>query len=418
MEKWERELNHLVNASLPEQVDRRIHLTLDQLKRTRKKSFGLRFGTTAAAAVLVLSFGLTALSPAFAEAMKSIPVIGSVFELVGDVGTKRGSQLNLTTNVGRQIQIDDVAMTITESLYDGSSISLGLIAPADAKDPMGFVKDVTFSVDGKRLPSFSGGASTKILDDGTYAGTLSLHVDDPLPDVFTLGILSRDEAAIYAEIPVERKGENQLFAIAQTGTWNDVEVEYEDMALYPTSTKLSFRLRGTDSPFWEFKVQDDQGRVLQPIGGHGGGTSDDKHYVYDFEPLETVPESLTITPYLVGSDSTTRIDGEWKGTPITLSQGKAGSVTVVDQKFEDDNLTLTYEVEGERLFEQANEIWLEDEKGKPFDKGTPIRIQGRDHRYQLTFSNVRKTDSVFLSTPRFNAPVYLEELAVVVDLEG
>lgn len=152
--------------------------------------------------------------------MKSIPVIGSVFEVVGDIGAKRGSQLHLATRLGQQVQFEDYAVTFTESLYDGSNIHLGLTAPSDHGDPMTFVSDVLFTVDGQRLSSYGVGASGKMLDDGTYAGTLSISADDRLPDAFVLGILSRDESTTYAQIPVERRGANHTFSIAQTRAWD------------------------------------------------------------------------------------------------------------------------------------------------------------------------------------------------------
>jgi len=421
MEKWEHQLTQQVNMALPEQVDQRINLTLKQLKRNRNQTTKLRYGAVAVAAAITFTFGLTSLSPTFADAMKSIPVIGSVFEVVGDIGAKRGSQLHLATRLGQQVQIEDYAVTFTESLYDGSNIHLGLTAPSDHGDPMTFVSDVLFTVDGQRLSSYGVGASGKMLDDGTYAGTLSISADDRLPDAFVLGILSRDESTTYAQIPVERRGANHTFSIAQTRAWNNIEVKYEAIALFPTSTEISFQLSSKNVPdlFWDFKVHDDQGRVLQPISVHGGGASkDNKQYKVYLEPFETVPARLTIKPYTSSSYATTKTSAEWNGISKTLSQGEAGAITVVDQRIDNNRLTLIYEVEGAGIFEQANQIWLEDHSGIPLYKdGLPIRVQGSNHQYQVTFSNVSSVESLSICTPRFYAPNYLEDLAVTVDLQ-
>lgn len=421
MEKWEQELADRVHLPIPDIIDQRIHLTLKQLKRNHNKSFMLRYGTVAVAASAAFTFGMSSLSPTFAQAIKSLPVIGSIFEMVGDVGMKKGSQLHLATKWGQQVEIGDYVVTFTESLYDGSNINLGLIGPFNDDEFFSIANNLMFTVDGKRVSGYGAGASGKKLDNGTFAGTISITVNDELPDTFVLGILSRDETKTFAKLPVERRGGHQSFPIDKTRTWLGFDMKYEALTLFPTSTELTFQLPNSD-PVWNFKVYDDQGRVLQPISGHGvGSPNGNREFKYYFEPVDPIPKQVTIQPYLGGSistDSTSKISGEWKGNPITLSQGQVGSVTVLDEKWENNKLTLTYEVAGERIFEQVNLIWLEDSKGNHYFKDdTPIRVQGSNNKYQLTFSNISTTDSIYICAPAFKTPQYLNDLAVTIDLQ-
>ncbi|MFD2332570.1 DUF4179 domain-containing protein [Cohnella sp. GCM10020058] len=415
MEKWEQQLSKQVNVALPEHVDRRIQLTLDQLKRTRKRSSKLRYGITAIAASLLLTVGLSSLSPSFAAAMKSLPLIGSVFELVGDVGVKRGSQLHLTANVGQQVRIGDQLVTFTESLYDGSNINLGLLVTDNNADLWAFSHDMTYAVDGEAL-EYGVDFNLEKLGDGTYAGTLSITPDAQLPDSFVLGILSLDRTKTIAEIPVERKGGSLAsYAISQTRKWNNIEVNYEAVTSFPTATELTFQLRNTDAVFWAFQVYDEQNRVLEPLNSHGQGVGKEKEYKFYFEPLGSVPQQLTIKPYLSSADSTTKWLDAWNGTPVTLSQGKAGALTILDEKRGNDQITLTYEVSGARIFDQVHHIWLEDGKGNRYDKenGTIRREDG--NRYQVTFSNISDVDALYVCTYQLNVH-YLKELEVTVDL--
>jgi hypothetical protein len=424
MEKWEQELKRHVNEALPESVDQRIRLTLQQLKDNRSKTFKLRYIPVAAAASVVLAFGASTQSPALAEAIKSIPVIGSVFELAGDVGMRRGSHLHLATELGQQVRIAGHEVTFTESLYDGSNINLGFTVSADDPDIYSFMNDLDYSIDGQKLTDYGDGISVKKLIDGTYAGTFAITTTGKLPDSFVLGIRSRQEGRTVAELPIERRGESASFAIAQTKTWNNLEMQYDAVSLFPTTTGITFRLRHikdkstSATPFWRFRVSDDQGRVLQPLSGFGGGNPNDGTLNrYFFEPFETVPKRVTIQPYFIGAATETKANGEWKGSPIVLSQGKAGSITVIDQKREKDNLTLTYEVSGERVWEQVDKIWLEDSKGNDYFKvSQPIRVEGSPDTFTLTFSDVNSADSIYIVTQQFNDPYFLKELEVTVDL--
>lgn len=419
MEKWEQELIRQVNSPLPEQVDQRIQLTLSHLKQHHQKPFKLRYIATAAAASLAITFSLSAVNPNFAEAMRSLPLIGSVFELVGNDGLKRGSQLHLATDIGQEVRIGEHKITLTESLYDGSSIHLGLIIhpPIDENDPISIANDIMFTVDHERPYYLGYGFSMEKLADGTFAGTISIDVEEQLPDQFLLSLLSSDGTKTFAEIPIERQGGYKSFTIAETRAWNAIEVNYESITLFPTSTQLALQFRNTASPFWEIQVSDDQGRLLRPTGGRGSSYKESGSYTYSFEPLETIPKHLTVKPYFSSVDTSNKASAEWKGAPVTLSQGMAGSVTVLDQELVNNSLTITYEIAGEGVYEQARHIWLEDNKGIPIHSDRPpIRLQGTNS-YQLTFSNVTNADSISICTPQINIQ-YLQDLEVNVDLQS
>lgn len=418
MEKWEQEIVKLVNIPLPETIDEDVNQTLKGLKRKRNRSLKQRFGILTAA-MLFITIGLSSLSPSFAESLRSLPLLKSVFELVGGVDVKRGSELLLTTEIGQEVKINDQEIIFTESLYDGSKINLGWTVPSNDPDPWAFKEDIRFAIDGKRIEDYGGNMTYEKLDNGMYAGTISINVrsEGLLPESFVLGIISTDETITYANIPIIQEGEYQSYTIGQSRTWDENEVfqvDYDAVTLYPTSTVISYSLPKSTTHFWDFQVYDDQGRVLQPISVSGMGNTNENHYKAFFESFETIPNKIFIKPYMLNPSS--KVSGEWKGKPITIDQGKAGSLTILDQKVENNKLTLTYEAEGYRIFEQSDRIWLEDRKGKTYHKdGTATRIKDTN-KYQLTFSNISGIDSYYICTYQFNTN-YLEGLEVSIDLQ-
>ncbi len=94
-------------------------------------------------------------------------------------------------------------------------------------------------------------------------------------------------------------------------------------------------------------VNDQEGRILQPLGGDGHGKTieNDKILMIDnyyFEPLDSVPESLTVQPYLRPFDQHTPkiMKKKWEGKSFTLSQGESGTILVHDVKKKRDKVTL------------------------------------------------------------------------------
>ncbi|MGD0031001.1 MULTISPECIES: DUF4179 domain-containing protein [Paenibacillus] len=423
MEKWEQQLKEQVNCQLPENMDIFMTQTLNELttkhkhKRSRRRLF---YTSTAITASLAFLVGMASLSPAFADAVKSIPIIGSVFELLGDDGVKRGNQLGISQKLNQQVRIGDLDVTFIESLYDGSSIHLGWIASTLNDNIFEFTSNIKFTVNGKPVWNYSSGAPALNLENGTYAGRLHIDPKEKLPDKFTLGIVSLDETTTYVEIPIERQGSYQTIPIAKSGMWKDYEMSYDALALYPTTTQLTFRLQDTYSAIGilEFMVRDEHDHVLRTTGKQSMSmTGDSSEYKYLYEPFDSQPNHVTITPYISTVYTTAKLNLDWKGRPITILQGEVGSLIILDQQWENNQLTLTFEVTGERINEQVSDIWLYDRMGNPFPRvSPPIRIEGSD-TYEVTFSNVNSTESIQIATPVFNPTKYFQDLEVTVDMK-
>jgi Family of unknown function (DUF5643)/Domain of unknown function (DUF4179) len=432
MEKWEQELKNEVNRSIPSTINKRVEETLKQLpsKKTKKKIY---YTLTVATVALSMTFGLSLFSSTFANTLKEIPFIGSAFELVGDIGVKKGKDEGLTTELGEQVEVDGQLITFTETLYDGGEIHIGYILEVNESDrgPY-FMNNLVLLIDGKSIGSYGMGGKESEIEKGMYAGTISVRVRDKIPDSFVLGIRSREGKSWSVELPVEKKGNHQTFLVSKVEKSEDLAILYDQITFFPTSTEISLRLMMDEKTFVDDKymmldylVMDDKGRVLQPFssGGGGGGPVNGKvlhtfkHY---YEPLQTIPNSVTIKPYLVDVNETSpKIERvKWEGKKVTLSQGKIGHLTILELTEDNGVTTVTYEVDGEDLYNQANAIWLENSNGIRYQsEQPPIRVDGSINQYQASFSKKPTSNDLYITTVTISPPNYLEELEVTIDLK-
>ncbi|MEC0240787.1 DUF4179 domain-containing protein [Paenibacillus dokdonensis] len=100
----------------------------DSLRHKRGRRF--RNGAVAAGAAAVF-IGMTVMasafiSPVMAEALKQVPLVGSVFKLAGDLGLQTADEKGLAATLGSSDTHDGVQLRITQAVYDGARLALAL----------------------------------------------------------------------------------------------------------------------------------------------------------------------------------------------------------------------------------------------------------------------------------------------------
>ncbi|GAE25223.1 hypothetical protein JCM9140_1203 [Halalkalibacter wakoensis JCM 9140] len=433
MEKWEQKLKNDVNGSLPNHIDQRIAETLQQLPRKKRRAT-IYYSVAAVVAALSITFGLSVLSPAFAETMKRIPIIGSAFDFVGDISVKKGTEIGLTTTHEEQVEVDGHIITFTDSFYDGARIHLGyIIEPAHNSDLGEFnYLDVEFTINGRTIGSHGMGQTEKELENGLYAGAISLQIRDDLPDSFTLGVRPFGGGSWSVNLPIELVGNSHEYPVHIMKETSDFTMHYETISFLPTSTELALQYDMTEEKYEtyaeqiiQYQVIDDKGRVLQPISGGGGGggavngiiTSHYKHY---FEPLDNIPLYVTIKPFSIAmnTNSPEKVRKQWDGTEIVLSQGDLGQLTILDAKQENGVITFTVEAVGQNAHEQASTFWLEDTEGKMLERVEfASRLEGSVNQYQSSFKAPSTQTDIYVTTLKMNSLNYFEELEVTIELK-
>lgn len=119
------------------------------------------------------------------------------------------------------------------------------------------------------------------------------------------------------ELPVAKLGESKVTIVNQKKELEDLTLLYEKISFLPTSTELSISLIMPQEAFnqrkymhLDYQLIDELGRVLQPLSGSGGGGGPisgiiTQKFKYYFEPLESLPKTITIKPYLRDYSNTT-----------------------------------------------------------------------------------------------------------------
>lgn len=105
-----------------------------QRKIDVSKTFNKWWVSTAAAAILgvtVLASGFV--SPAMADALKQIPVLGQIYSLWGEKNLDPGVQQaeDFITNVNQSVTHGDVTMNIPTLLFDGTRILMNITTPGN-----------------------------------------------------------------------------------------------------------------------------------------------------------------------------------------------------------------------------------------------------------------------------------------------
>lgn len=422
MEQWEQAIQKTVNTPVPREMEDLIKRTLHQLPRKKRKA-SMYAALPAAVITVIALFGITAISPAFAQTMREIPVVGHIFDKVGHIGERKASRQGLASLLGRQVVIDGESVTFTEILYDGSGIHIGFIKRSDSLD---FTNHLQVSIDGERLTDYSSGTSGRTLENGDFAGIFTIEAHQDIPDSFALGLSSADGESWSVELPVKSQGDQQVYLMNETRQWRDKTMIYDKIGFYPTSTVLSLRwLLDKESDGYSvihYQIFDDQGRVLQPFGdGAQGRPTENGQYLvssqFTYEPVDALPKSLTIKPYLGSGSATGTATQPWEGEGFELSQGAAGSIKIEKVEQEDRNFTITYEVEGELTSQRTSRVWIENQFGQRYEPiQQPHRIEGTVRQYQATFAAKNANDDVIIGTEQFQPIDYLEDLAITFEI--
>ena len=141
---------------------------------------------------LIILFGLISssafVSPAFANTLKSIPVIGSIFTIIGDKGLQEVEKSGLSKSTNEEISVGDSTFKITDVIYDGSRLSIGYIITNFTDDNPFYSGNTSFKLDGV---DFYGGANNQghYMNKENYAGIYTLIVPNELKkDQFDLSI--------------------------------------------------------------------------------------------------------------------------------------------------------------------------------------------------------------------------------------
>lgn len=303
------------------------------LRRHRiMKRTAMGFGAALILGIMVLGSGFA--SPVMAKTLEQIPLVNSIFEKAGDMGLKKASEKGLTTVISSSDEHQNVKISATEVIYDGTRLSVAL--KREGGDFSGSFHGLRINADGTTKKDMDGTAMFNQANDTGESYDLEVFINGKplnpdedevdsfkrsvgvitmsgsdeeslimvlaensyvdggltLPDKFQLTIKSKltglhnEEFSI--DIPVQKDTSHNIVLFPEVSkSFNKVTTTVEKITLTPATTQLRMNDQGIEGLPSEYvddrgnlvlnhEVYDDKGNLLQKLNGGSGWTESKK----------------------------------------------------------------------------------------------------------------------------------------------
>ncbi|WP_342601119.1 DUF4179 domain-containing protein [Psychrobacillus sp. FSL H8-0483] len=279
-----------VKAKLKQSIDKK------QSHQMRKQSTRKKWGYGIGAAVL--AFGLlvasATVSPAMAQVVSSIPLIGQIYKNLGDIGLKNVSEAGLSEYSGESKTINGITITLGEIYYDDARVTASF--SVDSKKP---ITSDYFNIKhnykgGMPLSNF--GLTTDESSPTNWTGILNINYYSFNPDTLKLGMTfegKQGELFEFTKEVVKAQYENKI-DIAKSQQIDNLKYEIHDIKWGTPGVLIAYDAQYKEENYGrdvklEFEVVDSSNKRLKEISGKYGKQL--------FEPVENDVTELTITPY-------------------------------------------------------------------------------------------------------------------------
>lgn len=256
------------------------------------------------------------ISPAIADTLKQVPIVGNLFKLAGDFGLQKAEEDGLLTVVNKSASQDGYSVTATKVIYDGIRIVLELTRTA----PDG-TEGALYHLDSIMNNTAKKGSFDHIqvwLPSGRY-GSLSLGTDqltDPsesvlvqiqdlagdIPDQFDMTVklgLKGYKQPFELKVPVVKTADNTVLTSEELKTYNGTSLNISaKIEMTPITTRLT--INSSDENLLrdlQFDVVDDEGYFVKQLGG-GSSYENRSSASYTYEAFKNEPETITVKPFL------------------------------------------------------------------------------------------------------------------------
>ncbi|WP_019913908.1 DUF4179 domain-containing protein [Paenibacillus sp. HW567] len=292
--------------------------------------------------LLILSLlGAGFISPTLAASIGQIPVLGSIFELAGDLGLRTANEKGLALTPDRSDSHEGLTLNVPEVLFDGVRVSIGLerrtteerFLKRELGDLLG---DIKVSINGEDLRAYGlkyGGSSPGVFilkgkDDASRIVQFSDMRGQggrALPDKFELLLTVHMDGILdpfHITLPVEKKTANNLIAQPVTREHAGMIFTLDKVELTPITSLITTRIELPEGqriseklPSMGFELADDKGNLVRAVNeGVGFSATGGNVLTTDtlFEPLQQPVKQVTIRTYKILSiDSEGYVDKEY-----------------------------------------------------------------------------------------------------------
>ncbi|MFC4101460.1 DUF4179 domain-containing protein [Paenibacillus xanthanilyticus] len=354
-----------VQSAIPPLVRARLDETYAKLggnqakRKGRTKWTGLRLMAASTAAAGILGIGVLATafaSPAMADSIRNLPVIGSIFSTLQDSGLRAAGEQGLFASVNREVSHEDVKLKVTETIYDGTRAAF--LLTVDAPNLKEGVYDngrktmkLSSAIDQVSLTGESAGAAMSSLNDAgglfyggageAYPNTLVFEQVLPYanaseaPDVFEASVTIKLDGIDHefdVDIPFRKTTQAGVEIAPNAITENDdFRFQVANVDITDVTTRILTELEYKHASELTDKEQrrltrvgiavfDDQGRRLTALNGEG--IVEGNKIVYDrrFATTSGLNGSLTVKPFNIEDDFAEEVEESQylKGLEVTI----------------------------------------------------------------------------------------------------
>ncbi|PKM83357.1 MAG: hypothetical protein CVU89_00980 [Firmicutes bacterium HGW-Firmicutes-14] len=425
-DKFDLKLKTLTNNSIthiPDNIRKRIDETLISLPVKRPGTKKIRYIVAAVIILFSLTFGIIFTSPRIVEALKQIPVIGFIFEFIGDRGLQNASKKGYAIPVNKSVIDNGINITITEVIFDEARLSVAYLQ--ESESAAGSTIGVELMFDGRSL-SGATGQSSRPLDSTRLAGIIDFDTYEELPDKFNLKIKIDKVGNIQGNwefnIPFSKSKaatEIKEFTPEVRTKYGKTELAIKKITFTSSATEIDFelteQLTGKSAKSYSFQIFDDQGQKLSfSINGHEmikNGISKTQYkavgpYGINFEQ----PSYFMIHP-VISEEIQEVID--LSNLPVTANLGYRENLEVIKIEPLPDKTLLYY-----RGIDPYNTVFLQDATGKQyiFDHSKPPII-GDNNIFIREYPPLEKNNDLKLLATKSTEPKVINELITKIELQ-
>ncbi|WLD92524.1 DUF4179 domain-containing protein [Alkalihalobacillus sp. AL-G] len=364
------------NITAPKAIDQYIQNGIHKGKQYKKRK---RQGYTSMIATLGLALLLVTcikVSPAFANAVRDIPGLSAIVELIeGDKGLEDAVENDFIHQINSSDIHSEITFSIDHIIVDQARMILFYSIKTEREHNFLFLKDLELFGDGEPLmASISYGAPKESVDlqknkqmNGKIVATFSDQID--VPDELTVSTQFKART-IQNKIPDQGsildaawkvkfaindewyKNTREEIAIDKEVKIDGQTMHFEKAVIDPTLTAIYVKFDPQNEmqlfTFDDLKIVDDSGEVWSPPDGLVSTGSDDKFILYYESPHFRTPKEL----YLKGS-SIRAIDEDEQTIVVDLTNKKLtkapsdGRIQLKDLQVVGDRVELEFAVKVE-----------------------------------------------------------------------
>ena len=443
--KLEKKLEQ-VKTNVPTAFSAKVDETLLNFSSKKKRMMLTVWSSTAAIAIVSVLMVSSMLSPTFAKSLQQIPVVGSVFHLLGEKGLKgsnqnksnaarermaadaKESKQNNANIVGQQISSPSSTLKITDVVYDGIRLSISYMQVLhDDNVQMIDLEDMTFKADGKLLQT--GTSEGPYLNNQQYEGIITFMYHVPKEEAFTLTLnvkqLGNEKGNWSMELPVKKQASGETYVNKQEMETDLFSLHMKTIKVSPLTVQLDMRatqsIETNKEPYSvfsevEFKLLDENGTEFERIGKTGNALHfKEENYTHhiraQFKPQGDLPNVATLQLIKNNNERITEPVDEQQ-LPLKLTHEGVDLITIEKIEHEDESTIVTYRTFGSDSFLSFTGLF-----GEPYyHKGEPEQINNEENLYQLRFERFLREEKMNASTwLTLSEPTIVGEMKLSLD---